>query len=107
VAGNEDTSIQIYTDGRKQEQGVGSGTVIFKGSEMIAKSQFKLDNKCSNNQAEQLAILKALEKLKGMSKQSINPLSTTIFTDSRITLDSLQNYNNHGYLVEEIRKKGC
>jgi len=24
---------------------------------------------------------------------------------SRITLDSLQNYNNHGFLVEEIRKK--
>ena len=105
VAGNEDTSIQIYTDGSKQEQGVGSGAVIFKGSEMIAKLQSKLDNKCSNNQAEQLAILKALEKLEGMNKQSINPLSTTIFTDSRITLDSLQNYNNHGYLVEEIRKK--
>ena len=72
---------------------------------MIAKLQFKLDNKCSNNQAEQLAILKTLEKLEGMNKQSINQLSTTIFTDSRITLDSLQNYNSHGYLVEEIRKK--
>jgi len=74
VAGNEDTSIQIYTDGSKQEHGVGSAAVIFKGSEMIAKLQFKLDNKCSNNQAEQLAILKALEKLEGMNKQSINPL---------------------------------
>jgi len=105
VAGNEDTSILIYTDGSKQEQGVGSGAVIFKGSEMIAKYQFKLDNKCYNNQAEQLAIFKALEKLEGMNKQSINPLSTTIFTDSRITMDSLQNYNNHRYLVEEIRKK--
>jgi len=79
--------------------------VIFKGSETIAKIQFKLDNKWSNNQAEQLAILKALEKLEGMNKQSINPLSTTIFTDSRITLDSLQNYNNHGFLEEEVRKK--
>jgi len=46
-----------------------------------------------------------LEKLEGINKQSINPLSTTMFTDSRITLDSLQNYKNHGYLVEEIRKK--
>jgi len=36
VEGNEETSIQVYTDGRKQEQGVGSGAVIFKGSEMIA-----------------------------------------------------------------------
>jgi hypothetical protein len=37
VAGNEDTTIQVYTDGSKQEQGVGSGAVIFKGSELIAK----------------------------------------------------------------------
>jgi len=95
----------VYTDGNKQEQGVGSGAVIFKGSEMIAKLQFKLDNRCSNNQAEQPAILKALEKLEVLTRQSINPLSTTMFTDSRISLDSLQNYNNHGFLVEEIRKK--
>jgi len=61
VEGNEETSIQVYTDGSKQEQGVGSGAVIFKGSEIIAKLQFKLDNRCSNNQAEQLAILKTLE----------------------------------------------
>ena len=76
---------------------VGSGAVIIKGSEMIAKLQFKLDNRCSNNQAEQLAILKALEKLEVLTRQSINPLSTTIFTDSRITLDSLPNFNNHGF----------
>ena len=97
----------MYSDGSKQEQGVVSGAVIFKGSEMIAKLQFKLDNRCSNNQAEQLAILKALEKLEELSRQSINPIWATIFTDSRITLDSLQNYKNHGFLVEEITKKGC
>jgi ribonuclease HI len=78
--------------------------VIFKGSEMIAKLQFKVDNRCSNNQAEQLGILKALEKLEVLIRQSINPLSTIIFTDSRNSLDSLQNYN-HVFLVEEMRKK--
>jgi len=72
MEGNEETSIQFYTDGSKQEQGVGSGAVIFKGSEMNAKLQFKLDNRCSNNQAEQLAIRKALEKLEVLSRQSIN-----------------------------------
>jgi len=107
VVGNEDTSIKIYTDGSKQEQRVGSRAVISKESEMIAKLQLKTDNKCSKNQAEQLAILKALEKLEGMNKQSINPLSTTMITDSRITLDSLQNYNNICFLVEDIRKNGC
>jgi len=72
---------------------------------MIAKLQTKLDNRCSNNQAEQLAILKALEKLEVLNRQSTNLLSTIIFTDSRFSLDSLQNYNNHGFLVEEVRKK--
>jgi len=78
--------------------------VTIKGSEIIAKLQFKLDNRCSKIQAEQLAILKALEKLEVLNRQNINPLSTIIFTDSRISLDSLQNYSNHGFLVEEIRK---
>jgi hypothetical protein len=31
--------------------------------------------------------------------------TVTIFTDNRITLDSLKNVNNHGYLIEEIRKR--
>jgi len=71
---------------------------------MIAKLQFKLDNRCYNNQAEELAILKTMEKLEVLNRQSINPLSTIIFTDSRISLDSLQNYNTRGFLLEEIRK---
>jgi hypothetical protein len=28
-----------------------------------------------------------------------------IFTDSRITIDSLKNVNNHSYLIEEFRKR--
>jgi len=98
VEGNEETSVHVYTDGSKQEEGVGSGAVIFKGCAMIAKLQFKLDNRCSNNQAEQLAILKALEKLEVLTRQTINPVWATIFTDSRITLDSLQNYKKRRFL---------
>ena len=71
---------------------------------MIAKLHIKLDNRCSNNQAE-MAVLKNLEKLEVLNRQSINTLSTIIFTDSRIFLESLQNYKNLGFLVEEIRKK--
>jgi hypothetical protein len=37
--------------------------------------------------------------------QTINPRTATIFTDGRVTLDSLRNVNNHAYLVEEIRKR--
>jgi len=54
VEGKEETSIQVYTDGSKQEQGIGSVAVIFKLSEMIAKLQFKLGNRCSNNQQNNL-----------------------------------------------------
>jgi len=65
VARNEDTSNQIYTDGSKKEQVVGYGAVRFKGSEMFDILKFKLDNKSSNNQEENLALHKALVKLKG------------------------------------------
>jgi ribonuclease HI len=60
---------------------------------------------CSNNQAEQLAIIKALEAIGSLNTTESNPRTATIFTDSRITLDSLQNANNHAYLIEEIRKR--
>jgi len=76
-----------------------------KGSELVAKVQLKLDNRCSNNQAEQLAILKVLETIESMNSLSINPRTATIFTDSRVSLDSLHNANNHAHLGEEIRKK--
>ena len=74
--------------------------MVFKGRELVAKVQQKLDNRCSNNQAEQLAILKVLEAIESMNSHIINPRTVTIFTDSRVSLDSLQNSNNHTHLVE-------
>ena len=76
-----------------------------KGSELVAKVQLKLDNRCSNNQVEQLAIIKILETIESMNSLSINPRTATIFTDSRVSLDSLHNVNNHARLAEGIRKK--
>jgi len=52
VVSNEAASVHAYTDGSKHDQGVGSSVVIFKGTEMVAKLKLKLDNRCSNNQAE-------------------------------------------------------
>ena len=78
--------------------------MVFKGSELVAKVQLKLDNRCSNNQAEQLAILKVLETIESMNSLSINPGTATIFTDSRVSLDSLHNVNNHAHLAEEIKR---
>jgi ribonuclease HI len=65
----------------------------------------KLEDRCSNNQAEQLAINKALEEIQLLNRESISPLTAIIYSDSRVSLDSLHNPNNHSFLVEEIRKK--
>jgi len=72
---------------------------------MVAQLKVKLDSRCSNNKAEQLAIIKALEATESLHEKSIYPRMATIFTDRRVTLDSLHNINNHAYLVEEIRKR--
>ena len=58
---HRDQAIQAYTDGSKNEHGVGSGVAIFVGKEHAVQLKIKLDNRCSKNQAEQLAIFKALE----------------------------------------------
>ena len=59
----EDSPLQIYTDGSKTEKGVGSWIAIYSSGQNIRTLQFKLNKKCTNNQMEQLAILKALESI--------------------------------------------
>jgi hypothetical protein len=56
----EDYNIQIFTDGSKSEQGVGAEVAIFRGTELVTQLKYRLDCRCSNNQAEQLAIVKTL-----------------------------------------------
>jgi ribonuclease HI len=51
----------------------------------------KLEEKCSNNQVEQVAIHKALEEIELLNKEGISPLTAIIYTDSRVSLDSLHN----------------
>ena len=61
--------------------------------------------RCSNNQTEQLAILKALEAIETIDIPQNSPRTIDIFTNSRITIYLLRNANNHSYLIEEIRKR--
>ena len=105
VSGDKKHTIQVYTDGSKNEHGVGSGVAIFVSNELKTQHKFKLDNRCSNNQAEQLAIAKALEKILEIDIAEISPRTIGIFTDSRITIDLLKNVNNHSHLIEVIRKR--
>ena len=58
--GYQDQTIQAYTHGSKNEHGVGYVVAIFFGNGLAVQLKFKLDNKCPNNQAEQLATFKAL-----------------------------------------------
>jgi hypothetical protein len=53
---------EVYTDGSKTGDKVGAAGILFENGNMVHQMQFKLHGHCTNNQAEQIAILKALEK---------------------------------------------
>jgi len=44
-------------DSSKSKQGVESGVAVFTGKALTEQLKFTLDNRCTNNQAEQLAIV--------------------------------------------------
>ena len=90
----KDYSVQIYTDGSKSNDGVCSGIAILLNNHVTQQLQYKLESRCSNNQAEQLAILKALEAADGLKLNQNSSKSIVLFTDSKITLDSLKNARN-------------
>jgi len=54
---------EIYTDGSKIEDNVGAAGIIFVNGKLVHQLKFKLNGHCSHNEAEQIAILKVLEKL--------------------------------------------
>jgi len=101
---HDEHAIQIFTYGSKSEDGVGARVAIFIQSKLAHQSRYTLHNRCSNNEAEQLAIIKALEIIGKLYINDTIPRSATVNTDSRTTLQSFQNTNNHNYLIEEIRK---
>jgi hypothetical protein len=74
---NEETStIQIFTDGSKSEQGVGAGIAIFESGNHIKSLKCRLNKRCTNNQVEQLAILRALEYTENIQRKTRPPLYT-------------------------------
>jgi ribonuclease HI len=102
---NKDTIIQAHTAGSKSAQRVGSAAAVFIGTKIVTQIKFKLNKRCSNNQAAQLAIIKALEAIDTLNTEESNPRTATVYTDSRLTIDSLRKPGNHTYLIEEIRRR--
>ena len=70
---------------------MGSGIAIFIDGNLPLQLQYKLADKCANNQAEQLAIAKELDKVRDLHKVQRNQLTLVIHTDSRITLETIAN----------------
>jgi len=64
---------------------------IFLGNELVTKLKYKLDNRCSNNQAEQLEIAEALVALETTDIEENSTRTAAIITDSRISQDSIKN----------------
>jgi hypothetical protein len=60
----QEYTVEIYTDGSSNSEGVGSGIVIFENNQLSLQLRYRLADECSSNQGEQMAIVKALEKLR-------------------------------------------
>jgi len=98
----ENGSTHIYTDGSKTGKGVDSGIAFVESGQHTKSIQRRLNKRCTNNQAEQLAILAAIQYIEKIQRTDKR---ITIYTDSKITLDKLQNSNIHTNIREEIRRK--
>jgi hypothetical protein len=97
--------ITIFTDGSKTGGKVGAAAVIIKDDKIIHQYKFRLHERCSNNQAEQVAVLKALEQIQSLQVKEDEEKIAVVNTDSKVTLDTLKNRNKHSILIENIKKE--
>ena len=95
---------EVYTFGSKIGDSVGAAGVIFVNGKLVHQLKIKLHGHCSNNQAEQIAILKNLEKLEGQEGKDTDKRAA-IHTESKITLALLENKFKRNRLIELIRDR--
>ena len=95
---------EVFTDGSKIGDNVGAAVIFVKGK-LAYQLKFKLHAHCSNNQAKQVAILKALEQLEKLQERQEGTRRAALYTDSKITFDLLQNKTKRNCLRESIRNK--
>jgi hypothetical protein len=94
---------EIYTDGSKVGGKVRAGIAIFSDKSLVRQCKYRLQICCSNNQTEQVGILKSLEQLPYL--EDLRSRTVAIYTDSQVTLALLKNNSMHSFLIEEIRNK--
>ena len=87
--------MKIYTDGSKNDQGVGFAVVS-----PVSQVQYSLPEQTSVYTAELIALKYALD----VAKES-NEEATTIFSDSRSALEAIQDFYPRNQIVREIQKK--
>jgi len=97
--------IKIVTDGSKIEGKVGAAAVIIKDDIVLHQSKYKLRERCSSTQAEQVAILRALEQIQNLQLAEDAEKVVVVNTDIKVTPNTLQNRNNHYIIVGNIRKE--
>jgi len=97
--------INIFTDGTKIRGKVGAAAVIVKDVIVLHQSKYKLYERYSVNQTEQVAILRALEQLQNLQLAEDAEKIVVVNTDSKVTQDTLQNRNKHYILIGNIRKE--
>jgi hypothetical protein len=83
--------INIFTDGSKFGGKVAAATFIIKDDKVIHQSKFRLHERCSNNQAEQVAIIRALQQIQCLQLKEDEEKMAVINTHSKVTLETLQN----------------
>jgi ribonuclease HI len=93
----------MYTEGSKDASTFGAGVAVYHNKQLIMQCKHKLRSYCSNNQAEQTAILKALEQLQEMETPTGG--REAFYTDSKVTIDSLKSHAIHGFLIEGKSKR--
>jgi ribonuclease HI len=100
---NEETStIQMFTDGSKSEQGVGAGVAIFKSGTHIKSLKYKLNKKMHQQSSRATGDIESTRVYRNLQTED---KMTTIYTDSRMTLVSLKSSKIHTFLIEEMRRK--
>jgi ribonuclease HI len=62
--------------------GVGSRIAVFAGGNLKTTLRYRLNERCTNSQVKQMAILKALEYIQQLNEEKKTAL---VYTDSRIT----------------------